>query len=230
MTMGTGTEADLACVAEATVDENPVCVQGPAATKEQQLLDFLRGAGQGPGSYTLEEVLRWNHGRLERQHNYIQWLFPTDEASKFNAEAPLLTPELCEAARNDEVVVGNVSRSLDVFLCFLGLELLTGPKVSVRKRATFKERAEVCWRVNCACGNHNWLRLARVLKSLRLLGLASEMNALLDCLTKMWVRREIPAMAEAAVKHWHLSAGRPASEVPPRRGESCIPFPLFGSN
>jgi hypothetical protein len=53
-------------------------------------------------------------------HDYIQWLFPLDEPSRFNADAPLLTPADRLAFRH-ETLAANLRRALDRMLAFYGL-------------------------------------------------------------------------------------------------------------
>ena len=43
-----------------------------------------------PSGYTWTEVMSWSDDDLERVHDFIQWLFPTDERSRFNPDAPVL--------------------------------------------------------------------------------------------------------------------------------------------
>ena len=39
----------------------------------------------------LDQIWQWEMNRLEGRHNYIQWLFPTEESSYFNPQAPVLS-------------------------------------------------------------------------------------------------------------------------------------------
>ena len=44
-------------------------------------------------------------------HDYVQWIFPTDEASMFNGQAPLLSPELAAICRHDAQIQQNFDAS-----------------------------------------------------------------------------------------------------------------------
>src|SRR5262245_5587601 len=57
-----------------------------------RLLDFYRGEGTDAEGRRLDDILAWRDGRLEAVHDFIQWLFPLPEPSRFNPDAPLLTP------------------------------------------------------------------------------------------------------------------------------------------
>ena len=51
-----------------------------------------------------------------------------------------------------------------MFLGFLGLELVGGREgLRVAKGSNFESRRETCWTVKYVKGNHNWLRISRVL-------------------------------------------------------------------
>ena len=56
---------------------------------------------------TLDEILNWNDQAMEAVHDYVQWIFPTDEASMFNSQAPLLSPSLQAICRKDEQIQEN---------------------------------------------------------------------------------------------------------------------------
>mmetsp|Transcript_77131 Transcript_77131/g.249644 ORF Transcript_77131/g.249644 Transcript_77131/m.249644 type:complete len:276 (-) Transcript_77131:69-896(-) len=187
--------------------------QRPAG--EAGLLPFLRGTGTDFDGRRLEEILAWDFRRMERCHDYVQWIFPTDEASRFNMRAPLLTPELRRSVRGDAAAMEGIQRSLQTFCAFLGLELLREgegdpPPVIVHKAAHFEERVQDCWRGGGPLGtggNHNWLRISRVLHCLRLVGLDEEAAALLvflEGLPRQGIRCS-PALA-----HWRKRA---ATEV-----------------
>ena len=71
---------------------------------------------------TLDTILSWDDGRLEAVHDYIQWLFPLDEPSRFNPSAPLLTAH-DRAAFRDPELAANLRRALDRMLAFYGFTL-----------------------------------------------------------------------------------------------------------
>jgi len=54
------------------------------------LILFLLDEGHDHRHRTLAEILAWDDSALERTHDYIQWLFPLPEASRFSLDAPVL--------------------------------------------------------------------------------------------------------------------------------------------
>lgn len=172
--------------------------------KEAGLLPFLKGTGVDCKDRTLDEILEWDFDRMEKVHDYVQWLFPTDESSKYNMRAPLLTVKLQQDARHDHEVRNGIRRGLVKFCSFLGLDLLDVPPVQIQKAAHFSERAPVCWSggMGGRGGNHNWLRISRVLHCLKLVGLDNEARALMECLEGLYSE----GFGRSAIQHWRQRA------------------------
>jgi hypothetical protein len=136
-----------------------------------RLVEFYRGRGRDAGGRTLEQILAWSDDDLEEVHDFIQWLFPLPEPSRFNSNAPLLTSEDVAAFKAESLLRDNLARSFKRFLAFTGLTLTAEGKVV--EAANFASRQPVVW----AYVNHNWLRISRVLRSLTLLGLEDRARA-----------------------------------------------------
>jgi hypothetical protein len=139
-----------------------------------QLTEFYRGAGTDSEGRTLAGIWAYSDADLESIHDFIQWLFPLRERSRFNPDAPLLTDADIEQFRTDAKLRENLARSFEVFLAFLGLRYQEG---RVTRAVDFDKKMPV-WRYP----NHNWLRITRVLTSTRLLGLEEQSRAFFDFL------------------------------------------------
>jgi hypothetical protein len=127
------------------------------------ILDFYRGTGRDGAGRTIEQVWAFGRGALETRHDFIQWLFPLREASRYNPAAPLLTDKDEAAFRDDPALRARLLRSLDVMLDFYGLARGDGTVVPLSPDAL----AQAPW---LAPGDHNHLRLSRIVQSLALLG------------------------------------------------------------
>jgi hypothetical protein len=134
-----------------------------------QLIDFYRGTGRDAEGRTLADIWAFSDDELESVHDFIQWLFPLREPSRFNPDAPLLTDADLDEFRSSPALRENLLRSFEVFLAFVGLSYKVG---SVTKAPDFDSKSEV-WRYP----NHNWLRITRVLASTRMLGLKAMSRA-----------------------------------------------------
>lgn len=140
-------------------------------------VSFYSGGRDSEGR-TLEEILTWNDERLEAVHDYVQWLFPTRRPSGVNLFAPLVSDETVRAFEQNPSLRAGLRRALERMLTFYGLRW-TGARIEI-DTPRFSARAHV-W---LHPGNHNHLRLTRIMDSLATLGLREEAAALQRCLTE----------------------------------------------
>lgn len=116
---------------------------------------------------SLDEILGMSPIQLERVHDFIQVIFPTSEPSKYSVNAPTVSEATLSALNADPALMQTVQqglvRSLDVMLGFYGLQRRENGSVSLVAPLT----ADVAW---VREGNHNTLRLTRIISSLRLFG------------------------------------------------------------
>lgn len=130
---------------------------------------------------TLEELWSWSDERLEAVHDYIQWMFPTVQPSGVNPFAPLVTRDTVAAFDTNPALRTRLRRSLDRMLAFYGLRQAAASGGADRIEidpVRFPDRA-ANW---LHPGNHNHLRLTRIMESLSALGLPAEGRALQRCL------------------------------------------------
>jgi hypothetical protein len=168
------------------------------------LLRFYRLEGQDARGRTLPDIWDWDDARLEAVHDYIQWLFPLPEPSAFNPYAPVLDATAIAAFHESPHLRQRLLRSLERLLAFYGLTMAAAPHqpgVRIARAASFGDRSRVWLRA----GNHNHLRLTRILTSLRLLGLEEHAAALADCLEA--IAREHPhAISATTLAYWQRAA------------------------
>jgi hypothetical protein len=157
-----------------------------------ELLAFY-GDEEGPNSsgYTLEQVLEWGDEDWEHQHDFIQFLFPTDEPSMFNADAPVLDAATIARFRADPLLRHRLRRAFDRWLAFCGI-------IRTDDGLAFDNPNPRVWDRQ----NHNWLRITRVLRSLNLLGLPDKAQAFFALLTT--VR---PRIDPTTWGYWERAAG-----------------------
>lgn len=134
------------------------------------LLEFYRGAGRDARGRTLAEIMAWDDARLEAVHDYIQWLFPLPEASAFNPDAPRLTQADIAAFHADPALREALAGSHAWMLRFYRLPPPGAPFAPP-------------W---LTPGNHNYLRISRILRCLHLLGLGAEARRLLAQLEALY--------------------------------------------
>jgi hypothetical protein len=142
----------------------PACSE--AGMGDERLVRFFSGGGDDAGR-THAAILAWDDVRLEQVHDYIQWLFPLPERSGANPSAPLLDPESIAAISADPSMQARLRAGFVRMVAFYGFEQRQGELI---EGAGFAQAAEN-W---MSPGNHNHLRITRMLRSLRVLGLDAE--------------------------------------------------------
>jgi hypothetical protein len=163
------------------------------------IVTFYRHESTDDRGRSLRQIWGWDHARLEGVHDYIQWLFPLREPSAVNYTAPLITDSTVAAFATDAALRDNLKRSFALILDFYGLSLLERalPRPAVVPAPSFEARRRI-W---LTPGNHNHLRLTRILACLRTLGLPELSEALFDRLAA--INRDYPGtISPASFGYW----------------------------
>jgi len=146
-----------------------------------RIIAFYSGTEPDNRGRYLHDIQQWADDKLEAIHDYIQWLFPLPEASGFNLAAPILNRESIQEFRARPDLQDKLRASFLRLISFYGLEEHKGEQITVNRAPTFAAKATV-W---LSPGNHNHLRITRILRCLSLLGLEAEAKAFFDCLSKI---------------------------------------------
>ncbi len=176
---------------------------------ESGLLEFYAGVGTDDRGRYLGEILEWPDEELESVHDYIQWLFPLTEPSGFNPRAPLLGDAAIGEFRRSAELRSNVLACFERMLRFYGFEMAEAEEDCViRRAANFSDRARV-W---LAPTNHNHLRITRIIKCLRLVGLDDHARTWFDALAAIYKnekRKPRPAITAETYRFWRNAAIAP---------------------
>ncbi|MBR8832522.1 MAG: hypothetical protein DSM106950_00370 [Stigonema ocellatum SAG 48.90 = DSM 106950] len=147
------------------------------------IVPFYLGEQPDTESRMIYEIWAWDFDKLEYTHNYIQWLFPLNEKSSFNLNAPTLNNEVIQKFYTDTRLQKNLLQSLTVLLKFYGLQCKNVNFYNVViKDENYASRMKQ-W-INF--GNHNYLRITRILKCLVSLGCESYAQAFYECLKQIY--------------------------------------------
>jgi hypothetical protein len=167
------------------------------------IVEFYRGQRPGSEGRLIADIWAWDHDALEAVHDYIQWLFPLRRPSGVNPTAPLIQPETIAAFGSDETLRERLRRSFELMLGFYGLALERDPdgRPIVRVTEALPERRRVWLRPN----NHNFLRITRILTSLRTLGLPEHAGAFLACLEDI-CRSGSEGVVGESLRFWRSAA------------------------
>lgn len=164
---------------------------------QSPIIRFLAGEGTDHQRRGLDTILAWDDDRLEAVHDYIQWLFPLVEASGFNPYAPVLTRENIATVRENPALTAQLRRAFVRLLRFYGFGwengAVTGPDPARTRR----------W---VTPGNHNFLRISRILRSLNLLGLEREAAAFHAALERVASGEAGRTIGTVSLHHWREAA------------------------
>lgn len=115
----------------------------------QELVDFYSDVGRDSKGRKLQDILAWEDpNEWEKCHDFIQWVFPLPEPSRFNPDAPLLDAETLQVFRTTPRIYRNVTKAYLMAHRFLFV-----------KEPTWLEP-----------GDHNHLRITRIIRFLNLMG------------------------------------------------------------
>lgn len=145
-------------------------------------MSFYKGRSTDTCGRTIFDIWSFNTYQLENVHNYIQWLFPLNAGSKFNPAAPILSNHDIEAFKSDVQLRQNVLKSFTVILNFYGFEFTDS---TVNCYITFGSDYEIKKRNWITPHNHNFLRITRILKFLKLTGHQRLLNSFYNALQQV---------------------------------------------
>lgn len=110
-----------------------------------KLINFYSGASPDYQGRYIYDILRFSDLELEMVHDYIQWLFPLPEPSRFNLAVPTLSNEDIETFHSSRLLKKNM--------------------IVARSRMTMFYLRNSHW---IRPQDHNFLRISRILRSMNL--------------------------------------------------------------
>lgn len=169
-----------------------------------KVVTFYRGDGRDHRGRLLSHIHQYSFEALEFHHDYIQWLFPLPEPSGANPSAPLLSEDDVAAFVADASLRRALLRSFELMLQFYGFDLVDQDgRVEVVRNAAFDERIGA-WLTN---GNHNFLRISRIVRSLAVLGCQHHASAFLESLERIYAEHP-DTVGSTTIGYWRRAALR----------------------
>ncbi len=171
----------------------------------ERLIRFF-GGGVDDRGRTHAGILAWDDEQLEHVHDYIQWLFPLPERSGANPSAPVLDPASIATMRSDPEMQARLVSGFERMLAFYGFvlresEIVEGPDFAP---------AAARW---LTPGDHNHLRITRILRCLRVLGREQEAQQFWWAVAGLY-RREPGRITERTFAYWRHAATEPLDSPP----------------
>lgn len=152
------------------------------------IVEFYNGGKDYKGR-TLDEILSYSNEELEKKHDWVQVVFPNREASFFNKDAPLITDKTVEAfsISNNKHLHQNLDKALDRVREFY---------FGVRSDG----KCDYSW---ISPGNHNYLRITRIINCFRELANNRHMNHFLqNAIDHFMCGQEDKSLDLTPVKFW----------------------------
>jgi hypothetical protein len=150
---------------------------------------FYNGRPDAHGR-TVDDMIHWTDDELEAVHNYIQWLFPLHEPSGHSRDQHYMTPEDMAEVRNP-ISQAHMNAALARMRSFYGLD------GDAEKQARW-----------CNEGDHNNLRVTRIIRSLRLFGLDAQAELFYQEVAALGRSR---GLSEKTLEYWDRAAHEPAT-------------------
>lgn len=137
------------------------------------IVKFYRNEAVNKAKRRLSTIWNWSDDKLESQHDFIQWIFPLVEKSRFNYDAPVLTKRSIKILRSDNEIQANIKVSFDKMFAFYGWkvnETLDGVErmtIDVEKDGVNEKKLKP---MEWLRHSHNFDRITRIMTSLKFLG------------------------------------------------------------
>lgn len=202
---------------QAKQQNKPITITITSTTNMAEIssTDFLKWYRDGTQPLhfqpALNSILNWSDTQLERVHNYIQWVFPLPEQSYFAFAAPVIDAQVFAAFRTDRDLQGQLQRAYERIIRFYGFALTDGGQLHV----AFSSPSQQHWVCRM---DHNHLRITRILRSLRVLGLDAQAKhfyaGLLDVVDRFKGR-----VGPRSVMYWTRALQRPLYMAPDSEAE-----------
>ena len=163
---------------------------------------------------TRSSIVAFSDDELEYHHDYIQILFPLPEGSPFNPAAPVIDEATFYAFRSRSDLQAELRSSLKRMLHFYGFELSRGSTGSGAEqdleisKGTDYHEASKNWNRKFT---HNHLRITRILRSLRVLGLEKEARKFFTALKHVY---EDGKISQKSMMFWTRAVERPLYLAP----------------
>lgn len=155
--------------------------------KQENIYKFL--SGEEPDKYgrNIKEIWGYDNKLLEKSHNYIQRLFPTTEESIFE-KAPVVDLKTDKKYINNPKIKENMIKSFKLMLNFYGFEYNDDKIIDKQEQKHWISK-----------GNHNYLRITRIITSLKIFGLEKEAILFYEELLNLSHTEKID---EKSLKYW----------------------------
>lgn len=156
---------------------------------DEEFFNFYCGGGKY-NNYSFNQILSFSNEELSKKHDYIQLLFPLDTRSKYYKKAPILTETTISAMKNNKNCMKNMERAFNTMMNYFGYEKIESLLVSITEEKKWLNYP------------HNFLRISRILKSLKLFGMTNDSALFFSCLFVLYRIEENREKIGNSFEYW----------------------------
>lgn len=176
------------------------CGSAQGAVSQQAILAFLQGRGPDGQGRMLGDVLSFSDEQLEQAHDFIQWLFPSPQASSCHPQAPVASPETFEKLRADPLARKGLNQAFERMLQFYGLQAEPSLQWALVQVPGHDDVSG--WLQD---PTHNDLRLSRMMRAMSLCGEQAQADRLWSFLQQHFSSSTDPSR-RLALTYWREAA------------------------
>ncbi len=148
-------------------------------TKQYDIESFLKGYGVDFKHRSYASLLNQSNLELELRHDYIQCMFPTDEPSQFVSAPTISVSDAQKLGQNESV-------RMNLYL-------------ATKRMIRFYEETDH-WKRK---GNHNFRRISRILRCLRIFGCDKDANMFYEQICMPVIMRYCVTVDQKTVQFWN---------------------------
>lgn len=145
---------------------------------KSRIMQFLRCESADYKNRWLHEMTKYHDYQIERSHDVIQWMFPTDLPSESRPDSPILT-------------------EVDIYQLQTDMRARLNIKRSLYRMTNFYEENDY-WITQ---KNHNYKRLTRILRCLWIAGMKHDYVSLQKCLDEVFAKN-IDTIGDEVFLYW----------------------------
>lgn len=170
----------------------------------KSLIEYYIGKGTDSAGRTFDEAILLNERAMEKSHDVVQWVFPTITPSQMQKHSPVLDDATIKILKDDLLFKSRYKYALEKYLTFWRIPFRISPyTASILIDETIPDGLNQSWTY---AGDHNQLRLARVLESTRLLGLENTSRDLFHALIRFVGKDNEHDITARNVAYWYKAA------------------------
>lgn len=162
-----------------------------------ELKEFYLGEKPNADGLYINDIWALDNEQLEKNHTYIQWLFPLSKQSRYNPYGPIISDEWIHKISTLCLMNDVMNKSFTVMLDFYGFK--RNHRGTLDFADDFHEKSKI-WLTH---NNHNYKRITRILNSLSLFEMDAEVSEFRRILRLVY-EQHADVISQITARHWGI--------------------------